>query len=133
KDYLLALPLPNAGRVAEFENEARESHAKQARMEAAQTGSFEDYLGDWFSRIGSARRRARASAIKASSASARAASPPPPPLPCASSSSSTGTTGGGGGAASFCRHEAACTRGAICATLQDENCWLPLMRGAISH
>src|SRR5690606_34566774 len=51
KDYFLALPLPNADRVAEFDNEARESHAKQARMEAAQTGSFEDYLGDWFSRI----------------------------------------------------------------------------------
>jgi glutamate--cysteine ligase len=51
KDYFLALPAPNEGRLAEFEQEARESHAKQAAIEAATTGSFEAYLEDWFARI----------------------------------------------------------------------------------
>jgi len=51
KDYFLSLAAPNAGRLAEFEQEARESHAKQAAMEAASTGSFEAYLADWFARI----------------------------------------------------------------------------------
>jgi glutamate--cysteine ligase len=51
QDYFRSLPAPNAGRLAEFEEEARESHAKQAAMEAAQTGTFEDYLADWFARI----------------------------------------------------------------------------------
>lgn len=49
--YFRSLPGPNEGRLAEFEQEARESHAKQAAMEASQTGRFEDYLADWFSRI----------------------------------------------------------------------------------
>lgn len=51
KDYFVSLPGPDAGHLAAFESEARESHAKQAAMEAAQTGSFEDYLADWFARI----------------------------------------------------------------------------------
>lgn len=51
KDYFLSLPPPSDGRLAEFDSEARESHAKQAAMEAAQTGRFEDYLTDWFARI----------------------------------------------------------------------------------
>jgi glutamate--cysteine ligase len=51
KDYFLSLPAPNAGRLAEFEAEAQESHVKQAAMEAASKGSFEDYLTDWFARI----------------------------------------------------------------------------------
>ncbi len=51
RDYFLALPPPNAGRLAEFEEEARQSHAKRAAMEAGQTGRFEDYLADWFARI----------------------------------------------------------------------------------
>jgi len=51
KDYILALPPPNEGRLAEFESEARESVAKQAAIEASQTGSFEDYLAAWFARL----------------------------------------------------------------------------------
>lgn len=51
KDYFLALPPANAGRQAGFGQEARESHAKQAALEASQKGSFEDYLADWFARI----------------------------------------------------------------------------------
>jgi len=51
RDYLTALPLPNEGRRAEFEAEVRESLAKQARIEATQTGTFEDYLADWFARL----------------------------------------------------------------------------------
>jgi glutamate--cysteine ligase len=51
QDYFRALPAPNEGRLAEFEIGARESHVKQAAIEAAQTGSFEDYLAEWFARI----------------------------------------------------------------------------------
>jgi glutamate--cysteine ligase len=51
KDYFLSLPTPNEGRLAEFKVEARESHAKQAAIEAAQSGTFEAYLAEWFSRI----------------------------------------------------------------------------------
>jgi glutamate--cysteine ligase len=51
QDYFRSLPEPNQGRLAEFEAEARESHLKQAAIEAAQTGSFEDYLAAWFARI----------------------------------------------------------------------------------
>jgi glutamate--cysteine ligase len=51
RDYILALPPPNEGRRAEFESEARESLAKQASIEGAQTGTFEDYLSDWFERL----------------------------------------------------------------------------------
>jgi glutamate--cysteine ligase len=51
KDYILALPETNEGRLAEFEVEAHESLAKQAKVEATDTGSFEDYLAAWFARI----------------------------------------------------------------------------------
>jgi glutamate--cysteine ligase len=51
RDYILALPPPNEERRAEFESEARESLAKQAGIEGAQTGTFEDYLSDWFERL----------------------------------------------------------------------------------
>jgi glutamate--cysteine ligase len=51
KDYFLSLPTPNEGRQAEFEAEAHESLQKQAAIEAATKGSFEDYLADWFARI----------------------------------------------------------------------------------
>ncbi|MET0280938.1 MAG: glutamate--cysteine ligase [Steroidobacteraceae bacterium] len=50
KEYMLSLPAPNEGRMAEFAAEAAESHAKQLAIEAAQTGTFEAYLDDWFSR-----------------------------------------------------------------------------------
>jgi glutamate--cysteine ligase len=51
KDYILALPPPNAGRLIEFETEARESLEKQAAMEARQSGTFEEYLAAWFARL----------------------------------------------------------------------------------
>lgn len=51
RDYILALPPPNEGREAEFEAEASESLAKQASIEATQTGTFEDYLADWFAQL----------------------------------------------------------------------------------
>jgi hypothetical protein len=51
RDYMLSLPLPNEGRQTEFEAEARESLAKQQRIEASQSGTFEDYLADWFGRL----------------------------------------------------------------------------------
>ncbi len=51
KEYILALPLPNEGRLAEFEVEARESLEKTAAIEATQTGTFEDYLAAWFERL----------------------------------------------------------------------------------
>jgi glutamate--cysteine ligase len=51
KEYILALPGPNEGRQAEFDVEARESLAKQAAIEANQTGTFEDYLSAWFARL----------------------------------------------------------------------------------
>jgi len=51
KEYILALPPPNEGRLAEFEAEARESLVKQATIEATQSGTFEDYLAAWFARL----------------------------------------------------------------------------------
>jgi glutamate--cysteine ligase len=51
KEYFLSLPAPNEGRLAEFEVEASESHAKQAALESARTGTFENYLAEWFARI----------------------------------------------------------------------------------
>jgi glutamate--cysteine ligase len=51
QDYFRSLPAPNEGRLAEFEAEAKESHVKQAAIEAAQTGTFENYLAEWFARI----------------------------------------------------------------------------------
>jgi glutamate--cysteine ligase len=51
KEYILSLPLPNEGRLTEFESEARESIAKQAGIESAQSGTFEDYLAAWFARL----------------------------------------------------------------------------------
>jgi glutamate--cysteine ligase len=51
RDYMLSLPPPNEGREAEFEAEARDSLAKQARIEATQTGTFETYLAEWFARV----------------------------------------------------------------------------------
>jgi glutamate--cysteine ligase len=51
REYILSLPLPNEGRQAEFEAEAAESLAKQASIEATQTGSFENYLAEWFARL----------------------------------------------------------------------------------
>ncbi len=50
KDYFLSLPAPHVGRLAEFEVEARESLAKQAAIEAAQKGTFEAYLDEYFAR-----------------------------------------------------------------------------------
>ncbi len=51
RDYMLSLPPPNEGRLAEFEAGVRESMARQASIEANQTGTFEDYLADWFARL----------------------------------------------------------------------------------
>jgi glutamate--cysteine ligase len=51
RDYVLSLSLPNEGRQREFEAEVGESLAKQARIEASQSGTFEDYLTDWFARL----------------------------------------------------------------------------------
>jgi glutamate--cysteine ligase len=51
KEYILSLPLPNAGRLAEFESEATESIKAQERIEATQVGTFEAYLADWFARV----------------------------------------------------------------------------------
>jgi glutamate--cysteine ligase len=48
RDYFLSLSRPNDGRLAEFGAQARESLEKQAALEAAQTGRFEDYLGRYF-------------------------------------------------------------------------------------
>jgi glutamate--cysteine ligase len=48
RDYFLSLAAPPAGRLAEFEVEARESLARQAAIEAADTGSFEQYLARYF-------------------------------------------------------------------------------------
>jgi glutamate--cysteine ligase len=50
RDYFLSLPAPNDGRLAEFEAEARESQLAQERIEAAQTGSFDEYLAAYFDR-----------------------------------------------------------------------------------
>jgi glutamate--cysteine ligase len=51
KEYILALPPPNEGRLAEFEVEVRESLEKTAAIEATQTGTFESYLAAWFERL----------------------------------------------------------------------------------
>jgi glutamate--cysteine ligase len=48
RDYFLSLAAPPAGRLAEFEVEAQESLVRQAAIEAADTGSFEDYLARYF-------------------------------------------------------------------------------------
>jgi glutamate--cysteine ligase len=50
RDYFLSLPAPNDGRLHQFEAEARASHAAQAAIEAAQTGSFDEYLAAYFAR-----------------------------------------------------------------------------------
>jgi len=50
RDYFRSLPVPAEGRLAELTAEALESHARQAALEAAQTGSFEDYLAEYFAR-----------------------------------------------------------------------------------
>jgi glutamate--cysteine ligase len=50
RDYFRSLPGPNEGRLQDFEREARESVAKQAAMEAASTGSFDEYLAGYFAR-----------------------------------------------------------------------------------
>ncbi len=51
KEYILSLPPPNAGRLAEFEAEAHDSILKQASVEARQSGTFEEYLAGWFARL----------------------------------------------------------------------------------
>lgn len=48
RDYFLSLAAPPLGRQAEFEAEARESLQRQAAVEAADTGTFEDYLAKYF-------------------------------------------------------------------------------------
>jgi glutamate--cysteine ligase len=50
RDYFRSLTAPNEGRLQDFEREAQESLAKQAAMEAAQTGTFEEYLAGYFAR-----------------------------------------------------------------------------------
>ena len=51
RDYFRSLPAPNDGRLQAFEGEARESLVRQAAIEAAQTGSFDGYLANYFARI----------------------------------------------------------------------------------
>jgi glutamate--cysteine ligase len=48
RDYFRSLADPPAGRMSEFEAEARESLVAQAAIEAADTGSFEQYLQRYF-------------------------------------------------------------------------------------
>ena len=48
KAYFLDLYPPNEDRLAEFGREAEESLAKQARIEASDQGTFEDYLARYF-------------------------------------------------------------------------------------
>jgi glutamate--cysteine ligase len=48
KDYFLDLYPPNEDRLAEFAAQAEESLAKQASMEAATHGTFENYLERYF-------------------------------------------------------------------------------------
>jgi len=50
RDYFRSLPDPNDGRLKEFQGEADESLEKQARLESAQKGSFDQYLADYFAR-----------------------------------------------------------------------------------
>ena len=50
RDYFLSLPAPSDGRLQDFGRQARESLTKQASIEASQTGSFEDYLANYFAR-----------------------------------------------------------------------------------
>ncbi|GAA5525863.1 glutamate--cysteine ligase [Microbulbifer aestuariivivens] len=47
RDYFLNRPLDEADRER-FQREARESLQRQAEVEAADTGSFEDYLGNYY-------------------------------------------------------------------------------------
>jgi glutamate--cysteine ligase len=51
RDYMLSLPPPNEGREAELGAEVQDSLAKQASIEAAQKGTFEAYLAEWFARL----------------------------------------------------------------------------------
>jgi glutamate--cysteine ligase len=48
KAYFLDLYPPNEERLREFSLEARESLAAQHAVEAADTGTFEEYLGRYF-------------------------------------------------------------------------------------
>lgn len=48
KSYFLELHAPNAARLDEFEIGARDSIARQAAIEAADKGSFEDFLARYF-------------------------------------------------------------------------------------
>ena len=48
KDYFLEMYPPNEARLAEFAVEARESLERQAATEAADQGTFEDYLAHYF-------------------------------------------------------------------------------------
>jgi glutamate--cysteine ligase len=50
RDYFRSLPAPNDGRLRDFEREASESLAKQAAIEANQSGSFDEYLARYFAR-----------------------------------------------------------------------------------
>ncbi|HEV8692179.1 MAG TPA: glutamate--cysteine ligase [Ideonella sp.] len=49
REHLLARPLPDADAPARWAAEAAESLAEQARIEAAETRSFEDFLADYLS------------------------------------------------------------------------------------
>ena len=48
KAYFLDLYPPNEERLAEFGHEAEESLAAQRRIEASDTGTFADYLRQYF-------------------------------------------------------------------------------------
>ena len=48
RDYFLSLAAPPIGRQSEFEEAAQESLRRQAAIEAADTGTFEDYLAKYF-------------------------------------------------------------------------------------
>jgi glutamate--cysteine ligase len=48
RDYFLSLAAPPLGRQGEFEEQARESLLRQAAVEAADKGTFEDYLAKYF-------------------------------------------------------------------------------------
>jgi glutamate--cysteine ligase len=48
KAYFLDLYAPNAARLAEFGAEAEESLHAQRRIEAADTGTFEEFLARYF-------------------------------------------------------------------------------------
>jgi glutamate--cysteine ligase len=50
RDYFRSLSAPNDGRLQDFEREARESLARQTAIEAARTGTFDEYLAGYFAR-----------------------------------------------------------------------------------